>query len=152
MDRTFVDRLDQLGFFKYIDSAQREDAKRQGAAAIYGETGRLFHADAESLAEGGVGDFLREMEPFLRKQGVTISQIEDQFRDYDYSVTINGMDYIIYSADELELHGQRVVSIWGLATVRSFAIVNELLANAESNERLYAVNGGNDLFGFFSHT
>lgn len=153
MDSTFVDRLDQLGFFKYATSAQREDAKRQfkdiGSAAIYEETGRLFRADAESLAEDGVGDFLREIEPFLRKQGVTISQIEDQFHDSDYSVTVNGVDYLIYNADELKLDQQNLASIWGLAMVRSFAIVNELLANAKSDEQLYAVNGGNDLFGIF---
>ena len=71
MDSAFVSRLEQLGFFKYVNEnepvATKADFERQGWAAICGETGRLFHADAESLAEGGVGDFLREIETFLKK-------------------------------------------------------------------------------------
>ena len=39
--------------------------------------------------------------------------------------------------------------LWGVSTVRTFALVNDLLARASSNERLYAVNGGNDLMAIF---
>ncbi len=39
--------------------------------------------------------------------------------------------------------------IWGLATARAFAILDGQLAAAGSPERVYAVNGGNDLCAFF---
>ena len=153
MDSTFVDRLEQLGFFKYVSTAERNAAKSEfqniGWAAIYGQTGRLFPADAESLAEGRVGQFLRDIEPFLKKQGVIINKVEDHFDENGYSITVNGKDYVIYNADDLKRDETQPASIWGLATVRGFAIVNELLVDAKSSERLYAVNGGNDLFGFF---
>ncbi len=153
MDPAFVDRLDRLGFFEYVSGTERDAAKRDlqniGWAAVYGETGRLFPADAEALAEGGIGEFLREIQPFLASQGVTIKQIEDHFGEDGYSVSVNGKDHVIYDANELQRDEAQLGWTWGLATVRGFAIVNELLADTESNERLYAVNAGNDLFGFF---
>jgi hypothetical protein len=33
--------------------------------------------------------------------------------------------------------------------VRTFALINRLLTEARSPERIYAVGGGNDLFAFF---
>ena len=38
---------------------------------------------------------------------------------------------------------------WELATSRTFAIVNLLLREAGSNERIYSLYGGNDLFALF---
>jgi len=150
MGSTFVDRLEELGFFKYIAAQNAESVKQdlrtKGWSCIYSETGRLFHSDAEELAEGRIGDFLREIEPFLNRQGITLSVVEDHFEDDGYSLTVNGKTYLIYDADALENRSGR---IWGLSTVRTFEIVNGLLTSSGSNERLYAVNGGNDLFGFF---
>ena len=143
MDSTFVDRLEQLGFFQYASTAERVAAKGQfqniGWAAIYGETGRLFHADAESLAEGGVGEFLHRIQPFLKGQGVPIKQVDDHFDENGYSITTNGKDYVVYNTEELTRKGTQLSSTWDLATVRAFALVNELLADAKSNERLYAI-------------
>ena len=153
MDPGFVDRLEELGFFQYIAGDQLQTAKEGfvgvGWSGVYGESGRLFPADAEDLAEGGVGDFLREIEPFLRQQGVTLSQVEDRFGEDSYGVVVNGKTYLIYDAQELQRTQQELGLSWGLSTMRSFALVNGLLADAGSGERLYAVNGGNDLFGFF---
>jgi hypothetical protein len=153
MDLTFVKRLEELGFFKYVgenacDAAQVE-FQDIGWAAIYGETGQMFPADAESLAEGGIGEFIRDIEPFLTSQGITVNEVTDHFDENGYSVTVNGREYLIYDADELKRDEAQPGLIWGLATVRAFALINGLLADASSNEQLYAVNGGNDLFSIF---
>jgi hypothetical protein len=109
----------------------------------------MFHADAEELAEGGIGEFLREIERFLAHQGVELEQLEDWADENGYVLSLNGNNHTIYDTEDLRRDEQRVVSIWGLATARAFALINALLTDAGSAERLYAVNGGNDLFGFF---
>jgi hypothetical protein len=153
MDPAFGDRLEHLGFFKYLCDTERDAAKGEfrtaGWAAVYGETGRMFPADAESLAEGGIDEFLREIEPFLGRQGVTINQLEEHIDENGYTVSLNEVEHVIYNVEELKRDRERLVSIWGLATARGFALVNKLLADSGSDERLYAVNGGNDLFGIF---
>jgi hypothetical protein len=153
MESEFIDRLDRLGFFKYLSDTERDAAKGEfhsdGWAAIFGETGRMFRADAESLVEGGICEFVREIEPFLARQGVTINQLKDDIDESGYTVSVNKKEHVIYDAAELKRDQKQLVSIWGLATARGFAIINEMLTNSGSDERLYAVNGGNDLFGIF---
>jgi len=59
--------------------------------------------------------------------------------------------HLIYDAEALQRdsNGKEPGVIWGLAMTRGFRIVDQLLEAAGSPERLYAVNGGNDLFAFF---
>jgi hypothetical protein len=108
-------------------------------------------ADAEDLAEGGVGQFLREIAPFLATQKVTLPAIEDATSEDGYTVRVGGASYQIYDAEELERDssGEEGGLIWGLSSVRGFRIADELLTAAGSAERAYAVNGGNDLFVMF---
>lgn len=149
----FADRLESLGFFRYAPptamASLKHDFRESGWTAVFGETGRLFNADAEDLAEGGVGEFLREIEPFLIGQGISLNQVEDEFSERGYWITVNGKPYTIYDTDELQRSDEQLGLFWGLSSARAFAIVNGLLEAAGSEERLYAVNGGNDLFGFF---
>ena len=83
VDTQFVDRLEELGFFRYAKAddipAIKDELRSNFWAGIYGETGRTFFGDAEFLAEDGVGDFLREITPFLSRQGVVLNQVEDHF-------------------------------------------------------------------------
>jgi hypothetical protein len=151
----FADRLEVLGFFRYAPveavAALKQDFEESRWKAIFGQTGRLFHADAEDLAEGGVGDFLRKIEPFLNANGIALTHVEDDVSEQGYSVTVNGTRTRIFDTDELHQRETQKQPglIWGLSGARAFAIVNGLLEEAGSEERLYAVNGGNDLFGFF---
>ncbi len=149
----FADRLEALGFFNYAPPADlaslKHDFRESGWAAVFGETGRLFNADAENLAEGGVGEFLREIEPFLNGQRISLNQVEDEFGERGYGITVNGKRYKIYDISELKRRSEQLGLIWGLSGARAFAIVNGLLEGTGSEERLHAVNGGNDLFGFF---
>jgi hypothetical protein len=108
------------------------------------QNGRFFHADAEELAEGGVVDFLKKVQPFLRHLGVALTSLDQTYDESSYTVSVNGKLYLIWNAAELQEIGIR-----GIATVRTFSIVNELIEKAGSLERLYALYGDNDLHGLF---
>jgi hypothetical protein len=144
-------QLDRLGFFAYVDPSERgaieTDARRRPSEAVFDErTHRFFHADAESLAEGGVVELLRELEPTLRRLGVPALELDEELdadAPDDYAVTVNGERRVIYSEPELAAAGSG--RAWGLAAARTLRIVDDLLAAAGSNERAWAYQGGNDL-------
>ena len=144
-------QLDRLGFFAYVDPSERgaieTGARRRPPEAVFDErTHRFFHADAESLAEGGVVEFLRELEPTLRRLGVPALELDEELdpdAPDDYAVTVNGERRVIYSEPELAAAGSG--RAWGLAAARTLRIVDDLLAAAASNERAWAYQGGNDL-------
>jgi hypothetical protein len=139
-----VDHLEHLGFYRYAAPAQVAELK-----AIAKATGYLFddeflfrdsHADAEDLAEGGVGAFLNDLAPLLHIRGVSIATITEQFDDMaDYVVTVNGHPYLIYTVDE-----GRLANLWEIATFRTYRLVNHLLTQAQADDRLYLQYGGND--------
>ncbi|QMV40059.1 hypothetical protein [Cohnella cholangitidis] len=95
------------------------------------------------MAEGGVGEFIEALKPFLATQNVQITEVNDDLVNMDYNVEINGKSYKIYSGDELDK------DIWELSTIRAFGIVNKLLEEASSNERVYILYGGNELRAVF---
>ncbi|MFC5401883.1 hypothetical protein [Cohnella soli] len=144
---SLINRLDQLGYYKYVERTRKREIKKDAMSAgcLFGweQSGREFMSDAESLAEGGVGEFIKAIDPFLRTQNVQITKVNDDLVDTDYSVEINGESYKIYSGDELHQN------IWELSTIRAFGIVNKLLEAASSDERVYILYGGNELRAVF---
>ena len=156
MTDSFLPSLENLGYFKDLDPHQTRSLKQifatRGWLGIFGESHRLYAADAEDMAEGGIGAFIAKLERFLANQGVDLPEIEDQLSESGYAVRIGAERKQIYGEAEMgiELTGDRPGLIWGLSMVRGFRIVDELLAAAESPERVYAVNGGNDLFAFLA--
>ena len=145
-----VDRLDELGFFEHASDAQREAAREDARAhprmGVFSERTRRFYvADAEDLAEGGVGVLLEELEPLLRELGVPSLAVREASTDTDYRVTVNGRSYLIYNAKELQSD-----LFWGYGAGRTARIVNDLLEGAGSDERAYgyADPASND-FSFF---
>jgi hypothetical protein len=155
MNKSFATQLEEHGYFKGLtpEKAQtlKEDFGQQGWMAIFSESHRFSHADAEDLAEGGIGGFIRKVEPFLTAQGVKLPDIRDEVSERGYVVRVDEVSHKIYDASDLQRDttGKEPGVIWGLAMTRGFAIVDHLLEAAGSPERLYAVNGGNDLFAFF---
>jgi hypothetical protein len=152
----FVSALEAAGYFNGLTSEQTAELKghliEHGWAGIfYDDSYRFFHADAEDLAEGGVGQFIQRVGPFLARQGVAALEIEDEVGEKNYKVRVNGVEHLIYDEAEYDRDsgGEELGLIWGLAMARGFRIVDGLLEKAGSPERLYAVNGGNDLFGLF---
>jgi len=104
-----------------------------------------IHLDAEALAEGGIAEAYESLLRRLRMFVTHPARIEE-FLDNDapcYSVRCRDTEFEIYGPDLNEDEGNS----WGRATVALFSIVNEQLEN--SRHRLYALNGGNDLFGVF---
>jgi hypothetical protein len=142
----FLAKLEGLGFYHYVQPGDVASAKMDAESTgyLYHETQRAYHADAEDLAEGGFLSFLESIKPFLTRQGITDLTVTQDFTDEGYSVRVNGEEYIIYSGQELSDS-----DIWELSVQRGFAIVNDLLRQAGSEERLYALYGGNDTQAIF---
>lgn len=145
--------LQQHGFFAHFTEVEIEACTdivhARGWDALYDEHPRFYLADAENLTECGVADFMISLKPFLDRVGVTCA-ITDNWGDHDYTVTLSGEERLIWSQTELKVERDgRPGLTWGLGTVRTFALVNELLEAAETSERLYAINGGNDLAAIF---
>lgn len=147
---TFVQRLHQLGFYAYADPARlaalQQEGEAAGFAAIYADTGRYFRFPAQAIADGGVGRFLDELRPFLSGQKVEVD-VEDSVADEGYTATINGRAHEIWTAAELEKEAaeEREGLLAALASARAIKAVNDLLQQAGSRERLYAVRSGDDL-------
>ncbi len=144
--------LRNAGYFSYVESERLTEvfaAAEEGD--LYDESiGRVFNADAEDLAEGSVERFLGEVKPALERCGVaidTVSQeVEAEKSDRQgYSVTVNGERHVIYSHDEAV---DKPDATWDLAPRRTFQLINALLQNAGSAERMYMLNGGNDCFAW----
>jgi hypothetical protein len=147
-----VERLIDLGYLKYVSGAEipaiREElvgTLRRGYLDSEWDEGcvsrdrRSYPADSEELAEGGIGECLLLMKSVLRTEGVRLDSVEDDVDDEHYDLIVNGRRHRIYDADLLE-NGL----IWGVATKRLLEIVNGLLKQAGSQERLYGIYGGND--------
>jgi hypothetical protein len=145
-----AERLDELGYFAYLDADAAARAKqavaRKGADELFriDDDGRfvISPADAEDLAEGSVGEFLEQLEPVLARFGAEVASVEDDVSDDGrrYVVRVDGAEHVIY--DETDPPDDQ----WPLATARALAIANERLARAGAAERLYAQGGGHDLF------
>ena len=120
-----------------------KDSTGQWIIRLHGMERRIYSADAEDLAEGGVCDTIREMMPVLALEGIHIASCEDEGL-YDeetqigtYNVVLNGHRYPILDT-RMEGHG------WGAAHRRTIEITNDLLQDAGSDERLFGQASGND--------
>ncbi len=106
---------------------------------------KLIQLDAEDLAETGIKkayDSIRaELSRFVPEPAEVQEGIDPDAPSY--TVICRGREYAIYSPALPDDAGES----WARATDAFFSIVNDQLANSEY--RLYAVNGGNDLFGMF---
>jgi hypothetical protein len=155
MSDSFVTRLEEAGYFRGLEPNKADALKwefaQQGWMGIFAESHRFFIADAEDLAEGGIGEFIRQVKPFLEEQGVKVPEIHEEYSENRYFLTVGKTTHRIWDASELnrDTSSEQLGLMWGLAMTRGFRIVDQLLAGAGSSERLYAVNGGNDLFAFF---
>jgi hypothetical protein len=136
-----ANELDARGFFRYLDPEDAEQAKaaiaEAGIDAIWRvETGRfVLAADPEDLAEGGIADWLDELRPALERMGVRIDEeVEQEIDESHYVVRAGGRKYLIYDADAAE----DMALMWGLSWSRGFALLNDLLEQAASEERAYA--------------
>lgn len=147
--------LEELGFFRHANpkhlDRERNAILKQGWSGIFGENGRWFFADAEDLAEGGVAALITELGTFLKRQGVTIPELEDEFDPSEKYTLIAGKErFPIWTQSELarEASGEPGL-IWGLSSTRTIQILNLWLERSSSSERAYGVHGGNDFAIYF---
>ena len=152
-----VDRLVAMGFLKFVAEADRDEVRRQliesaqrgiprgqvtefetvsGNEALVTSDKRSFPTDAENLAFGSMGDYLRSMQAVLPLEGVLLenaksSSIKTGIDDENwigkqYRVTVNKHTYLL-----LDTSGARPdLDTWGLAHKRFVEILNELLEKA----------------------
>jgi hypothetical protein len=100
-------RLSELGLFEYLDSAEARRAEAavasEGIEAVWRvELGRdVMAGDAEDLAEGGVGEFLKELSAHLARRGVSLPDVEDVFNDERtlYQVKAGDQRHTIYDLE-----------------------------------------------------
>lgn len=100
---------------------------------------RCYGADNEDLAESGVADLLDKLAYVFNVENVLLGEVVQDFTGEDYSVTINGQKYIIYTKEELKKEDS-----WYLSAKRTVGIINDLFKKSNSDERAYLRSGGND--------
>jgi hypothetical protein len=116
--------------------------------AVNDQTGEIDYdvaisLDAEDLAEVGIQDAYRRLAPHLATYGVQASPITETIDEARgaYNVKFDGCRYTISGPSVSEGDS------WGLATYALFDIVNRQMPGTDI--RLFALSGGNDLFGIF---
>lgn len=127
--------LISLGLFSFGEATEQEKYEI--------DYDKIIPLDAESLAEMGIKDAYEKIRPELKKfinQIVEIQELKNT-DNTKYSIKYKDKEYQIY--DE----SKKLENSWMLATFALFDIVNDQLENSET--KLYALNGGNDLFGVF---
>lgn len=133
--------LEQAGYVADLEPAQagavREAIAKDGFGGMLDHPTRTAMVDGEDLAEGGVSDWLeREIAPLLEARGISSAPVEDRFPEdaSGYSVVADGKEYWMWR--EGDNHH------WARATSAAFEIVNDRLAAAGVDERLYLADDG----------
>ncbi|MDP9309319.1 MAG: hypothetical protein M3R24_00230 [Chloroflexota bacterium] len=153
--RELGEQLEHLGFYRYTQPRHIPRLK-----AIFAKTGSLlderthrdYVADAERLAECGVAEFLGDVAPFLKAQSIELEHVEEACTPQSYRITVNGTQYVLYSATELNAHiasNGMTTNIWELAARRTCALLNKLLIEQGADERAFSLYGGNDHWVLF---
>jgi hypothetical protein len=140
--RALYDRLAPMGLFDGSGADDEAWARTEGADTGYWYNEgvrRAFYGDGEALAEWGVCDFARRVQPLLSERGVPpleCAQDEWQAGAVGYTVTVNGRPFSIL--DERD-HEQNPT--WTAATVRAFRMIETLLGEAGATDHVYAIEG-----------
>jgi hypothetical protein len=141
--KDLLSQLDALGYFEYDDDEGRawalEEALRTGVWYNEGSS-RVTWGDAEAIAEWGACSFLTRISPIVERFGVppiTCEQPPLPPGPSDYSITVNGTPYFIYTMDP-DLASN---PLWVAAPARTFAIVEQLLREAGAREHIYTPRG-----------
>jgi len=111
----------------------------------------FFAAEAESLAKGDIDFWLKYLQDsYLKKQGVELHTIQ-KYHEHEMAVAINGNYYSVLNNNEYQQMWKENENSYflNLASGRAFSIVNDLLAKANSPQKLYAIGSGDDLYGVF---
>lgn len=150
--KSYINSLYDLGYFRYVDGTTKSHflrvlEKLKHTDSLFGiKAKRDYPADEERLAECGVKNFIMLIAPLLRANSVIFRPIKEECSREGYDIYINKRKFTVYSRAELNASN---IDLWNLAKKRTFAIINTLLNEAGSNERLYSLYGGNNHWAFF---
>lgn len=154
----FINKLDELGYYKYTDERLIGILKNHLFENYYPNsefvpywdenTGfppdfRYYSCDGETVyEEGGFTELLEQVKPTFNKIGLKIN-VTDHFEEWDnknkwlnHRITINGTEYIIFK--NFKDYG------WGEAVMRFTQIINQEIENQGIKEKVYLVSGAND--------
>ncbi|RAG86879.1 hypothetical protein DN069_04285 [Streptacidiphilus pinicola] len=142
-----AEALRRYGLWDHLTPEQRRAAASDVARGQYPFDFELlyqqveFFADGETLAEGGVERFLREIAPVVERHGVRLSVESVPTDESEYAVLINGVRLTVRQDAEAAEPDP-----WTQATVRPLAVLNDLLAAAGASPvRAHVLYpGGND--------
>ena len=140
-------RLDRADFFEFCRrkaTARSAFLKNGWQAAILEDVGRSFIADAEDLAEGGVGSLLRDMKPFFKSIGLETGRTRDDSREESYDVWLGDRCYPILVKDDFRKAAKGLANLWGMAGFRTATLLNFLLRKHGRKEQACSVSGGNE--------
>jgi hypothetical protein len=147
-----ISELAAMGFFDAIAPDERDPAQREAAESGFpfghDALDRQFMADAESLAEGGVGELLEELRQRLARVGADPGTVTQSFEESEYWVEVAGRRVTIWTAEEVQAPGQGGVNHLCLAVQRTQLVINRLLSEAGAEERVYWT-GAEDGFVYF---
>jgi hypothetical protein len=143
---TLMAELDSVGFYDLTVKDDLTTVKRLSLSnreVLWDETNRCTTLDSEMLFEGGVKAILPDVDALLRLRNVRIESLTDRVTDEsDYVVTIDGKAYVLWK------YKSRVETEYEAfsATVN---LLNGLLLNVGSHDRVYFEYTGNDSMLFF---
>lgn len=146
-----VAKLEPTGFFRHAGpslEAFRADLRAKGFPALFGASGRLFHADSGALSKGGIHKFVESVRPFLEKEGVAVPSIAEEFTAREYRINLlfptGATETItVWGARELEAElSDRPGVTAGFAAAKTVALLNKWLQATASKERAWGLHSG----------
>lgn len=141
----YFQKLKDLDYFKYVHaSVLAEKEKIQDTGFYSSWVNRWFMADGEELLEYGVVDYLTELFPALELMGVKSFNIKNIETNRFYAISVNETKYEILSEEDYRSNNWD----WGKASFVTMHIINKLLEESGSKERVYVTQqfGGNDMY------
>lgn len=145
-----VDQIEILGYFRYVKPERIPRlkslfVKKPNLWSV--NVKRYFFADEAVIAPCGAGygaaDLLKNISPILKKVGIRFKQLDEQCSDEGHYMALNGQRYLLVSREELEAADSKYI-VAGYKTPRTFALINKLFQDVNSDERIYSIYGAND--------
>lgn len=153
----FVAHLDELGYFKYADSSDIDNLKKDmidnynidaELTTIWDDAAipkdfRYYSCDGEEVfEEGGITNLLKDFKHTFDKINFKCD-VTAHFEEWDnenkwlnHRITINGTEYVIFK--------NFVGNGWGEAPERIAEILNIELSKQKKDEKIYLASGSND--------
>lgn len=153
-----VDKLEELGYFKYVEKEGRKEKAKDTIRKYIRERSefepgqeinqmgnlfrsfdlRWYYADAENLMVGDVKLFFDRLSAILTKMNIDLLVEEIATEDESYKIKVNGEIYELYSADEASERNNKY------APLRIMIILNEIFRENGMKERAYGRSLDND--------